>query len=255
MAPERDDAHDPRRGPPERGVHPRDDRRLRGRARDRHALPARGGREDHRRSRRGHPRDRPRVRERAPRGDLLHPRHHRARVRGGQHLVARESRAHDRASRLRVDGSQRAPRAEQRPGAERLGREPVLPPRLSVGRRPGDPPEVLRCVGRRGADATRVPARPDRVGAARRPHQGAVPHRREPRPDRAERTPRGGGARGARLHDVAGHLPERLDAEVRRRRAARIELRREGRDVHEHRAPRQSRARGGAAARRGEGRP
>ncbi len=57
----------------------------------------------HRRPRRGHPRHRPRVRERAPRGDLLHPRHHRARVRRRQHLVALEPRAHDRAPRLRVD--------------------------------------------------------------------------------------------------------------------------------------------------------
>ena len=36
---------------------------------------------------------------RAARGDLLHPRHHRARVRRRQHLVALEPRAHDRAPR------------------------------------------------------------------------------------------------------------------------------------------------------------
>ena len=44
-----------------------------------------------------------RVRDRAARGDLLHARDHRARVRRRQHLVALEPRAHDRPPRLRVD--------------------------------------------------------------------------------------------------------------------------------------------------------
>ncbi len=147
-------------------------------------------------------------------------------------------------------GPERAPRPEQRPGAERLGREPVYLP----GYQPVDDPEIRRKfserVGRRGSRAPRLPARPDRLRPPRRPHQGAVPHRREPGADRAERAPRRGGAREARLPDVAGHLPERLDAEVRGRRPPRVELRREGRHVHEHRAADQPRARGRAAARR-----
>ena len=147
LAAERDDAHDPRGGPPGRGVHPRAHRRLRRGARGRHALHARGGGEGHGRPRRGHPRDRARVRARAARGDLLHARDHRARVRRGQHLVALEPRAHDRPPRLRVDRAERAARPEQRAGPERLGRQPVLPPRLPVGRRPRDPAEVLRGAG------------------------------------------------------------------------------------------------------------
>ncbi len=47
-------------------------------------------------------------------------------------------------------------------------------------------------LGRRGAGAARLPARPDRLRPARRPHQGAVPRRREPGADRAERPPRRG---------------------------------------------------------------
>ena len=60
LAPQRDDAHDPRRGAPERGLHPRVHRRLRCGPRGRHALHARGGGEGHGRSGRGHPR-RPRA--------------------------------------------------------------------------------------------------------------------------------------------------------------------------------------------------
>ena len=86
------------------------------------------------------PRHRPRVRDRAARGDLLHARDHRARLRRRQHLVALEPRAHDRAPRLRVDGAERAARPEQRPGAERLRREPdYLPGYQSV-----DDPEIRR---------------------------------------------------------------------------------------------------------------
>ena len=40
---------------------------------------------------------------------------------------------------------------------------------------------------------------------------GALPHRREPDADGAERPPRRGGPRRARLHRLAGHLPERHD--------------------------------------------
>ena len=154
---------------------------------------------------------RPRVRDRAARGDLLHARHHRARVRRRQHLVALEPRAHDRPPRLRVDRAERAPRPEQRPGPERLGREPDVPPRLPARRRSRDPAEVLRGLGRRGAGDAGLPARPDDERAPRRPHHGALPHRREPGADRAERAPRRGGARQARLPDLAGHLPERHD--------------------------------------------
>ena len=85
--------------------------------------------------------------------------------------------------------------------------------------------------------------------------EALVSHRREPGADRAERAPRRGGPREARLPDLAGHLPARHDAEVRGRRLPRVELRGEGRHVHEHRAPHQPRARGRAASRRREGRP
>ena len=84
-------------------------------------------------------------------GDLLHARHHRARVRRRQHLVALEPRADDGSPRLRVDRPQRLARPEQRSGAERLGRQPHLLPRLPAGRRPRGAEEVLRGLGRGGA--------------------------------------------------------------------------------------------------------
>ncbi len=65
-----------------------------------------------------------------------------------------------------------------------------------------------------------------------------VPDRGEPGADRAERAPRGGGARQARVPDLAGHLPAGHGEEVRGRGASRILVRREGRDLHEHGAPR-----------------
>ena len=119
-------------------------------------------------------------------------------------------------------------------------------PSYLPGYQPVDDPEIRRevlgGVGRRGARGAGLPARPDRLGPPRRPRQGALPRRREPGADRAERPPRRGGPRALRVHRLAGHLPERLDAEVRGRRPAGVELRREGRDVHEHRAAREPRA-------------
>ena len=108
-------------------------------------------------------------------------------------------------------GPERAARPEQRPGAERRGREPVVPPRLPGRSTTGDRAEVLGGVGRRGARDARLPARPDDVRPPRRADQGALPHRREPGADRAERAPRRGGPRAARLPRLAGHLPERHD--------------------------------------------
>ena len=140
-------------------------------------------------------------------------------------------------------------------GLNDSGANPVVPPRLPVRRRPRDPAEVRGAMGRRGSGAPRLPPRPDRLRPARRADQGALPDRREPGADRAERAPRRGGPRGPRLHDVAGHLPERLDAQVRARRPPRLELRREGRDVHEHGAAHQPRPRRRAAAGRGARRP
>ena len=98
-------------------------------------------------------------------------------------------------------------------GLNDSGANPKYLPGLPAGRRPRDPAEVLRSAG-----APRSPRRPgyrldqmmsglhdDRVKAL-------VPHRREPRADRAERPPRRGGSRQARLPDLAGHLPARHDA-------------------------------------------
>ena len=246
---------DPRGGPAGGGVHPRAHRGLRGRPRRGRAVHARGGGALDGRAGRGDPRHRARVRDRAARGDLLHARHHRARLRRRQHLVARQPRPADGAPRVRVDRAERAARPEQRPGPQRLGREPVLPPRLPAHRRPGGAAEVLGGVGRRGAGAGRLPARPDDVGPPRRPCEGALPDRREPGADRAERAPRRGGAHAARVPRLAGHLPERHGGEARQRRPAGVELRGEGRHVHQHGAAREPRARGSAVPRRGPRRP
>ncbi len=193
---------------------------------------------------------------RAPRGDLLHPRDHRARVRRGQHLVALEPRAHDRPPRLRVDGAQRAPRPEQRPGAERLGREPLVPPRLPAGRRSRRSGGSSR---RRGA--SRCPTRPgyrlDQIVSGL--HDGRIkalyligenPAQTEPNARHVEE-----GLEGLDFlmsQDIFLNDSTRKYAACR---AARLELRGEGRHLHEHRAAGQPRARGGAAPGRGEGRP
>ena len=249
LADQRDAARDLLRGPPGRRLHRGAHGGRRRRARDRLPLHARGGRRGHGRSGRGHPGHGPRVRGRAARRDLLHARHHRARLRGRQHLVALEPGARDRPPRLRVHRPERAARPEQRPGAERLRRQSRVFPRLPVGRRPGDPREVRGRVGRRPARDARLPARPDHLRPPRRPHEGALPRRREPGAHRAEREARRGGVRARRVRRRAGPVPERADGEVRRRRLPGLELRREGRDVHEHRAAGQPRAAGRAPAR------
>ena len=132
-------------------------------------------------------------------------------------------------------------------------------PHYLPGYQPVDDPEIrakfAEALGRRGPGARRLPARPDDERPPRRPREGALPHRREPGADRAERAPRRGGPRQARVPDLAGHLPARHDPQARGRRLPGLVLRGEGRHVHEHRAPHQPRARGGAAAREREGRP
>ena len=85
-----------------------------------------------------------------------------------------EPRADDRPPRLRVDRAQRAARPEQRPGAERLGREPGVLPGLPGGRRPGGAGEVLGRVGRRRCRPRRLPPRPDDERPARRPSPRAA---------------------------------------------------------------------------------
>ena len=197
LAPERDHAHDPRGGPAGRGVHrastPRTSTRC-ARSSPRYT-PEEAERVT------GVPADaiRATAREyatRAARGDLLHARHHRARLRRRQHLVAREPRPDDRPPRLRVDRPERAARPEQRPGPERLRRQPALPPRLPARR---TTPTCARSSRRPGAST--LPETPgyrlDQMMSrpARRPDQGALPDRREPGADRAERAPRRGGPR------------------------------------------------------------
>ena len=191
-----------------------------------------------------HPRDRARVCDREARGRLLHARDHRARLRRRQRLVALEPRPDDRPPRLRVDRAERTARTEQRPGPERRGRQSVLFPRLPAAQRSGHPREVRRALGRGRARDAGLPARPDDVRPPRRARQGPLPDRREPGADGAERAPRRGGPRPPRVHGRAGPVPERVDARACQRRLPRLELRREGRDVHEHRAAREPRAQG-----------
>ena len=138
--------------------------------------------------------DRARVRGREARGHLLHARDHRARVRRRQRLVALEPRADDRPPRLRVHRAERAPRPEQRPGPERLRREPVVLPRLPAPRRPGDPREVRGALGRRGPGDARLPARPDHLRAPRRPRsrRSTWSARTRRRPSRTRTTSRRG---------------------------------------------------------------
>ena len=134
-------------------------------------------------------------------------------------------------------------------GLNDSGREPALPPRLPALGRPGGAREVRQGLGRRPARARRLPARPDDVRAPRRADQGALPDRREPGADGAERGARGGRAVEARVRRRPGSLPERDLGQARERRLPGVELRREGRHVHEYRAADQPRARGGSVPR------
>ena len=198
---------------------------------------------------RGDPRDRARVRDRAARGDLLHARDHRARVRRRQHLVAREPRPDDRPPRLRVDRAERAARPEQRPGPERLRREPA----------PTSPATSRSTTRRCGAKFSEA------WGAE-------VPERAGYRLDQMMSGLHDGrikalyliGENPAQTEPNAHHVEEGLSQleflvsqdlflnetarEARGRRPPRVELRGEGRHVHEHRAAGEPRARRGAAA-------
>ena len=115
-------------------------------------------------------------------------------------------------------------------------------PSYLPGYQPVEDPEVRRevrgGVGRRGA------ARRPATGSTRSSpglHDGRVkalyligenPAQTEPNAHHVEE-----GLARLRVHRLAGHLPERLDPEVRRRRPPGVELRGEGRHVHEYRAP------------------
>ena len=146
-------------------------------------------------------------------------------------------------------GPERAARPEQRPGAERLGREPALPPRLPAW----DDPEVRA----KFAEAWGVEL-PERAGFRLDQmmsglHDGRIkalyligenPAQTEPNAHHVEE----GLAQLEFLVSQDLFLNE-TSRRLRRRRPPRLELRREGRDVHEHRAAGEPRARGGAAAR------
>ncbi len=84
---------------------------------------------------RGDPRGRARVREGRPRDDLLDARHHRAPQRRRQRPGADQPRAPDRSRRQLRQRPEPAPRAEQRPGRRRHGRDPEQAPRVP-GHRP-----------------------------------------------------------------------------------------------------------------------
>ena len=205
-------------GPPGRGVHPRAHRRTSTRC----ARSSRATRPRRRRRspacRPRHPRDRPRVR------DASGTRRSSTRSGSPSTRAASTTSGRSRTSCCMTGhlgyestGLERAPRPEQRPGPERL-RARTRPTCPATSR------STTRRSTRKFSEAwgVEVPEAPgyrlDQIDlrAPRRPRQGALPDRREPGADRAERAPRRGGPRAARLHGLAGHLPERLDPQATR---------------------------------------
>ena len=82
-------------------------------------------------------------------------------------------------------------------GLNDSGANPVVPARLPAGGRPEIRRKFSEAWGVEVPETPGLPARPDRLRAPRRAREGALPGRREPGADRAERPPRRGGARAA----------------------------------------------------------
>ena len=162
----------------------------------------------------------------------------------------REPRDGDRQPRPRRRRRESAARPEQRAGLVRHGLVPAraagLPPRVAT-----TPVRALfeKAWGVHAADRA-GPAHPEHVRSrARRQLQGPVHPGRGHRAVRSEHAARDRGAVGDGMRRRAGHLPER-DREVRARVPAGLVVPREGRHVHQRRAPHLARAQGhGAAAR------
>ena len=140
-----------------------------------------------------------------------------------------------------------AARPEQRPGLRRRRLHPHQPAGLRRLHR-GEPRPLRAGLGTPPAGRAGSGGDRDGGGLPRRPRPRHVRGGREPAPVGARSPPRREGDRAARLPGGAGPLHAR-DRGARARVPARGRLRREGRDLHELRAPRAARAAGPAAAR------
>ena len=189
MAAERDDAHDPRGRAPGRGLHPRVHRGLR-------RGPARSSCATRPRTRRRSRAFRP-TRFAPPRASTRRERHAAIFYTLGitehacgvdniwslSNLVLMTGHLGYESTGLNALRGQNNVQ-----GLNDSGANPMYLPGLPARGRPGDPAEVLRGLGSRGAGDDRVPARPDDERAPRRPRAGArTSSARTPR--RPSRTP------------------------------------------------------------------
>ena len=223
-------------------------RTLRGGARRRRRLHARGSRGDHRRPRRGHPQPRRASTRRPKRAGIYYTLGITEHTHGTDNVYALSNLVLMTGTwASAVDGHEPSARPEQRAGRERRGRDAGLLPRLPGSRRPRGARQVRGVMGRGSRPRARLEPEPDdQVG--RRPHQGVLRDGRRHHPVRAQRAAPRGRHEPRRVLRRAGHLPDR-DGALRGRRASGRVLRGEGRRVHELRAPRATRAQGRRAAR------
>ncbi len=207
---------------------------------------ARGDGADHRRSGRGSARRRPPVRHRRQRGHLLRPRRHRAQP-GLDHGHGHGQPRHGhRQHRPRGRRREPAARPEQRAGLLRHGLVPARVPRLPPRLQRGDAQAVREGVEGR-AQRRAGPAHSQHVRRSLGRHvQGPVRARRGHRPVRPQHPPRRARARVAGNPRRAGPVPQR-DGGLRARVLPRHLLPREGRHLHQRRAPREPRASGDGA--------
>ncbi len=135
----------------------------------------------------------------------------------------------------------------------RHGGAPQRLPRLSEGRSSRGEGQVREGMGRRArrCSGPHPPGNPGRRHGRADP--GDLPGRREPRPERSGRDARTRSDGEGGLPGRAGHLPDGVGG-VCRRGPARVEFRREGRDVHEHGTSRAAGAEGNSAGGRFPGR-
>ncbi len=242
------------RGHPARPRRPRVHRRahleLRGAREAARRLHARARRADHRHRRRHDPPRGPDVGRGGRRRHLLGHGHLAAHDGHRQRALPDRDVLDHRPRRQARHRAAPAARAEQRAGRVGRGPDPDVLSRLPArGRRQRS--RALRVgVAPRARPQPRADGHRDRrLGAAgrraRHVHDG-----REPVPVGPEHQQGPQGAERARLPRRAGHLPDR-DGRVRRRDPAGDHVRREGRDLHEHRPARADRPQGARPARRG----
>ena len=202
-----------------------------------------GGRKAVRRSGRDHARRGAALRHRRQRRDLLRPRRHRAQPGLDHGHGDRQPRHGDRQYRPPRRRREPAARPEQRPGRVRHGLVPARALRLSPYLRRCDPPDVRGAVGHAARQRAR-PSHSEHARCRRRRHlQGPLHPGRGHPAVRSEHQARRRRSRGDGMRRRPRPLPQR-DRQLRPRLPARLDLPREGRDLHQRGAAHPARPQG-----------